>query len=135
MDKEKIEKNLDSSLKTLDGIIDDYNDIEGIDGVISTSEDLNYLVEYLNIYNTYVEYENITKDTVKKIMKDTGLKIFMTTRPFKKDIMDVISKNGGRVILIQTGYFPLEDENNDELSQKDGLINMLKDNLKQLKNR
>ena len=49
--------------------------------------------------------------------------------------MDVINKNGGRVILIQTGYFPLEDENNDELSQKDGLINMLKDNLKQLKNR
>ena len=134
-DAEKIEKNLDSSLKTLDSIIDDYNDIEGLDGVISTSEDLNYLIEYLNIYNTYVEYENITKDTVKKIMKDTGLKIFMTTRPFKKDIMDVISKNGGRVILIQTGYFPLEDENNDELSQKDGLINMLKDNLKQLKNR
>ena len=89
----------------------------------------------MNIYNTYVEYENITKDTVKKIMNDTGLKIFMTTRPFKKNIMDVINKNGGRVILIQTGYFPLEDENNDELSQKDGLINMLKDNLKQLKNR
>lgn len=129
---EKIQTNLNSALKDLDNLIDEYNEID-IDGAITLSEDLNYLTSYLNIYTNLVEYDTITKDNVKKIMADTGLKTFITERPLKKEISDVIIKNGGKIIFIKTGAFPEEDENNDELMQKFGLINILKENLNELK--
>ena len=119
-------------MKELDDLIDEYNEID-IDGAITLSEDLNYLTSYLNIYTNLVEYDTITKDNVKKIMADTGLKTFITERPLKKEISDVIIKNGGKIIFIKTGAFPEEDENNDELMQKFGLINILKENLNELK--
>lgn len=129
----KIEQNLNDILLELDKYIDMYNDKVNIDGLIYTSEDLNYLISFLNIYSNFVNYDIITKENVKSIMSENELKIFLTDRPFKKDIYDEIVKNGGKVIQVKTGAFPEEDENNDELMKKDGLMNIIKDNLEQLK--
>lgn len=129
----KIEENLNESLATLDKIIDNYNENINIEGAIYTSENLNYLVSFLNIYSDFINYDDITKDSIKKFMKDTGLKTIITEKPFKKEILDEIIKNGGKVILIKTGAFPEEDEDDDELMQKNGLITILNENLNNLK--
>lgn len=131
--KEIIEKNLNESLANLDKIIDKYNDSLNIDGAIYTSESLNYLISFLNVYSDFVDYENITKDNVVEIMNNKGLKTFITDRPFKAEILKKINENGGKVILIKTGAFPEEDENDEELMKKDGLLNIINDNLKELK--
>lgn len=131
--KEIIEKNLNESLANLDKIIDKYNDNLNIDGAIYTSESLNYLISFLNVYSDFVDYENITKDNVVEIMNNKGLKTFITDRPFKAEILKKINENGGKVILIKTGAFPEEDENDEELMKKDGLLNIINDNLKELK--
>lgn len=131
--KEIIEKNLNESLANLDKIIDKYNDSLNIDGAIYTSESLNYLISFLNVYSDFVDYENITKDNVVEIMNNKGLKTFITDRPFNAEILKKINENGGKVILIKTGAFPEEDENDEELMKKDGLLNIINDNLKELK--
>lgn len=131
--KEIIEKNLNESLANLDKIIDKYNDSLNIDGAIYTSESLNYLISFLNVYSDFVDYENTTKDNVVEIMNNKGLKTFITDRPFKAEILKKINENGGKVILIKTGAFPEEDENDEELMKKDGLLNIINDNLKELK--
>lgn len=131
--KDIIEKNLNETLTNLDKIIDMYNESVNINGAIYTTENLNYLISFLNIYSDFVSYESITKDNVAELMNAKGLKIFLTERPFKTDILNEIKKNGGKVILLKTGAFPEEDDDDDELMKKDGLMNIINENLQELK--
>lgn len=129
----KINYNLQKTLYQIEKLAQEYNSINNFDGAIVLSEDLNYLVTYLNIYSTYVDISTLNTKNIKKIMKDADLKVFLTDKAVKKEIENEIKKNGGTVVVLRTGNLPVEDENDDELMAKDGLIQIYKDNLTKLK--
>lgn len=129
----KINENLQKTLYQIEKLAQEYNSINNFDGAIVLSEDLNYLVTYLNIYSTYVDISTLNVKNIKKIMKDADLKVFLTDKAVKKEIENEIKKNGGTVVVLRTGNLPVEDENNDELMAKDGLIQIYNDNLTKLK--
>ncbi|WP_068268246.1 metal ABC transporter solute-binding protein, Zn/Mn family [Caviibacter abscessus] len=130
----KINDNLQKALTQIEKLAQEYNSINTLDGAIVLSEDLNYLVTYLNIYSTYVDISTLNVKNIKKIMKDTDLKVFLTDKALKREIENEIKKNGGTVVVLRTGNLPVEDENDDELMAKDGLIQIYNDNLTKLKN-
>lgn len=129
----KINYNLQKTLYQIEKLAQEYNSINNFDGAIVLSEDLNYLVTYLNIYSTYVDISTLNTKNIKKIMKDADLKVFLTDKAVKKEIENEIKKNGGTVVVLRTGNLPVEDENDDELMAKDGLMQIYNDNLTKLK--
>lgn len=132
-EKNKIENNLNGVLKEIDAITDSYNELDNISAAIVLSENLNYLTSFLNIYNYGVNYADINVKNVSKIIKDSGINLFLTEKPLKKDIVQEIEKNKAKVVVIKTGAFPEEDDENDEEMNKLGLLNIIKENLKNLK--
>ena len=66
-------------------------------------------------------------------MKQTDLKVFVSDKGIKKEIVEEIKKNKGTVVILKTGNLPVEDEDDEALMAKDGLIQIYKDNLNKLK--
>lgn len=132
-DKKQIEKNLDELLAKIDDYQYKYLEVKNIDGVILLSEDLNYLISYMNIYSYYSPLDSLKAEDVEKLIKETGIKIFVSDKGVKKDIREAINKNGAKLIILKTGNLPYDDEKNDELMAKDGLFKIFDDNLKALK--
>lgn len=132
-DKKQIEKNLDELLAKIDDYQYKYLEIKNIDGVILLSEDLNYLISYMNIYSYYSPLDSLKAEDVEKLVKETGIKVFVSDKGVKKDIREAINKSGAKLIVLKTGNLPYDDEENDELMAKDGLFKIFDDNLKALK--
>lgn len=128
--KDVINKNLEKTLNILEKLAEEYNSLDNIDGVIVLSENLNYLITYLNIFSEYVNINDLSVSNIKKIMKQTDLKVFVSDKGIKKEIVEEIKKNKGTVVILKTGNLPVEDE---DLMAKDGLIQIYKDNLNKLK--
>lgn len=131
--KDVINKNLEKTLNILEKLAEEYNSLDNIDGVIVLSENLNYLITYLNIFSEYVNINDLSVSNIKKIMKQTDLKVFVSDKGIKKEIVEEIKKNKGTVVILKTGNLPVEDEDDEELMAKDGLIQIYKDNLNKLK--
>lgn len=130
--KDVINKNLEKTLNILEKLAEEYNSLDNIDGVIVLSENLNYLITYLNIFSEYVNINDLNVSNIKKIMKQTDLKVFVSDKGIKKEIVEEIKRNKGTVVILKTGNLPVEDEEED-LMAKDGLIQIYKDNLNKLK--
>lgn len=130
--KDVINKNLEKTLNILEKLAEEYNSLDNIDGVIVLSENLNYLITYLNIFSEYVNINDLSVSNIKKIMKQTDLKVFVSDKGIKKEIVEEIKRNKGTVVILKTGNLPVEDEEED-LMAKDGLIQIYKDNLNKLK--
>lgn len=131
--KDVINKNLEKTLNILEKLSEEYNSLDNIDGVIVLSENLNYLITYLNIFSEYVNINDLSVSNIKKIMKQTDLKVFVSDKGIKKEIVEEIKKNKGTVVILKTGNLPVEDEDDEDLMAKDGLIQIYKDNLNKLK--
>ena len=131
--KDVINKNLEKALNILEKLAEEYNSLDNIDGVIVLSENLNYLITYLNIFSEYVNINDLSVSNIKKIMKQTDLKVFVSDKGIKKEIVEEIKKNKGTVVILKTGNLPVEDEDDEDLMAKDGLIQIYKDNLNKLK--
>lgn len=132
-EKKIIEKNLDNSLKEIDYITQKYNEEININSAIVLSENLNYLISFLNIYKEYVDYSSITKENIKDIINKSGIDVILTEKPLKKEIVEELKKNKIKYAVIKTASFPEEDDEDDELMDKNGLIKILKNNLDKLK--
>ncbi len=131
--KDVINKNLEKTLNILEKLAEEYNSLDNIDGVIVLSENLNYLITYLNIFSEYVNINDLSVSNIKKIMKQTDLKVFVSDKGIKKEIVEEIKRNKGTVLILKTGNLPVEDEDDEDLMAKDGLIQIYKDNLNKLK--
>lgn len=131
--KAVINKNLEKTLNILEKLAEEYNSLDNIDGVIVLSENLNYLITYLNIFSEYVNINDLSVSNIKKIMKQTDLKVFVSDKGIKKEIVEEIKRNKGTVLILKTGNLPVEDEDDEDLMAKDGLIQIYKDNLNKLK--
>lgn len=131
--KDVINKNLEKTLNILEKLAEEYNSLDNIDGVIVLSENLNYLITYLNIFSEYVNINDLSVSNIKKIMKQTDLKVFVSDKGIKKEIVEEIKRNKGTVVILKTGNLPVEDEDDEELMAKDGLIQIYKYNLNKLK--
>lgn len=131
--KDVINKNLEKTLNRLEKLAEEYNSLDNIDGVIVLSENLNYLITYLNIFSEYVNINDLSVSNIKKIMKQTDLKVFVSDKGIKKEIVEEIKRNKGTVVILKTGNLPVEDEDDEDLMAKDGLIQIYKDNLNKLK--
>lgn len=131
--KDVINKNLEKTLNILEKLAEEYNSLDNIDGVIVLSENLNYLITYLNIFSEYVNINDLSVSNIKKIMKQTDLKVFVSDKGIKKEIVEEIKKNKGTVVILKTGNLPVEDEDDEDLMAKDGLIQIYKNNLNKLK--
>ena len=131
--KDVINKNLEKTLNILEKLSEEYNSLDNIDGVIVLSENLNYLITYLNIFSEYVNINDLSVSNIKKIMKQTDLKVFVSDKGIKKEIVEEIKRNKGTVLILKTGNLPIEDEDDEDLMAKDGLIQIYKDNLNKLK--
>lgn len=131
--KDVINKNLEKTLNILEKLAEEYNSLYNIDGVIVLSENLNYLITYLNIFSEYVNINDLSVSNIKKIMKQTDLKVFVSDKGIKKEIVEEIKRNKGTVVILKTGNLPVEDEDDEDLMAKDGLIQIYKDNLNKLK--
>lgn len=131
--KDVINKNLEKTLNILEKLAEEYNSLDNIDGVIVLSENLNYLITYLNIFSEYVNINDLSVSNIKKIMKQTDLKVFVSDKGIKKEIVEEIKRNKGTVVILKTGNLPVEDEDDEDLMAKNGLIQIYKDNLNKLK--
>lgn len=131
--KDVINNNLEKTLNILEKLAEEYNSLDNIDGVIVLSENLNYLITYLNIFSEYVNINDLSVSNIKKIMKQTDLKVFVSDKGIKKEIVEEIKRNKGTVVILKTGNLPVEDEDDEDLMAKDGLIQIYKDNLNKLK--
>lgn len=131
--KDVINKNLEKTLNILEKLAEEYNSLDNIDGVIVLSENLNYLITYLNIFSEYVNINDLSVSNIKKIMKQTDLKVFVSDKGIKKEIVEEIKRNKGTVVILKTGNLPVEEEEEEDLMAKDGLIQIYKDNLNKLK--
>ncbi len=76
--------------------------------VILLSENIKYFLNDFNIF--YEEYnpKEVTIDNVEKIMDDTGIKIFVSDRWLKKDVIKAIKEKGGKYIVFNTLNIPVD---------------------------
>lgn len=78
--------------------------------VISLSPNIKY---FLNDFNIYAEERNpdeITEENVVKIMKETGIKIFVSDRFLKKKVIKAIEAAGGSFVVLNTLNIPMDKD-------------------------
>lgn len=78
--------------------------------VISLSENIQYFLNDMNLYVEYLEYSSINADNVSKIMKEYGIKVFVSDKYLKKKIIKAIKEAGGEFVVINTLDIPLDLE-------------------------
>ncbi len=128
--KEIISKNLDDSITKIKDIEFKYLEITDIYGVITLSEDISYLLTYLNIPYTFVE----NRDDVVNAIKNTGYNVVLTDKGEKKAFKELLKKYNANLVMLQTGKFAIEDEDDEDLMSKNGLLEIYENNFKKLKN-
>lgn len=76
--------------------------------VILLSENLQYFLNDLNIYTEYENPENITAENVVELMDKKAIKVFVSDRWLKKNIIKAIKDAGGEFVVINTLDIPLD---------------------------
>ncbi|WP_067143044.1 metal ABC transporter solute-binding protein, Zn/Mn family [Oceanivirga salmonicida] len=128
--KKIISKNLNDALNKIKNIELKYLEINDINGAIILSEDIAYLLDYLNIPYIYVE----NREEITNVIENTGYNLVLTDKGEKKSFKDSLKKYKANLITIQTGKFPVEDKDDEDLMSKNGLFEIYENNLKKLKN-
>lgn len=132
-ERAKLEKNLvDFTGKVME--IEGYGNNAFLEAesteVINLSPNINY---FLNDFNIFVEERNpeeITEETVKNIMEETGLKVFVSDRWLKKKIVKEIEKNGGSFVVLNTLDIPMDK---DGKMDEEAIWKSYRDNIDALK--
>lgn len=133
-EKEKIEKNVINFTNLIleeENITDSSllaaNSLE----VISLSENIHYFLNDMNIYAEFENPENITAENVAEIMKKKGIKVFVSDRWLKKNVIKAIREAGGEFVIINTLDIPMDLEGKMD---PDALLKAYKENRQNLLN-
>ena len=109
--KAKIEKNVNKFTNDLLKIENEANEkllSVGNAEVISLSENLQYFLNDMNIYTEYVDYDSITAENVAKLIKDKGIKVVVSDRWLKKNVIKALKDAGGEFVIINTLDIPMD---------------------------
>ena len=111
--KAKIEKNITKFTADLLKIENEANEkllSVGNSEVISLSENLQYFLNDMNIYTEYVDYDSITAENVAKLIKDKGIKVVVSDRWLKKNVIKALKDAGGEFVIINTLDIPMDKD-------------------------
>lgn len=109
--KEKIEKNVivfTNKILEEESISDSsFMNAKSLE-VISLSENIHYLLNDINLYIEYENPENINAENVAEIMNKKGIKVFVSDRWLKKNVIKAIKDAGGEFVIINTLDIPMD---------------------------
>ena len=111
--KAKIEKNITKFTADLLKIENEANEkllAVGDAEVISLSENLQYFLNDMNIYTEYVDYDSVTAENVAKLIKDKGIKVIVSDRWLKKNVIKALKDAGGEFVIINTLDIPMDKD-------------------------
>lgn len=111
--KSKIEKNITKFTTDLLKIENEANEkllSIGNSEVISLSENLQYFLNDMNIYTEYVDYDTVTAENVAKLVKDKGIKVIVSDRWLKKNVIKALKDAGGEFVIINTLDIPMDKD-------------------------
>ena len=111
--KAKIEKNVNKFTNDLLKIENEANEkLLSVDNpsVISLSENLQYFLNDMNIYAEYVDYDSITAENVANLIKDKGIKVVISDRWLKKNVIKALKDVGGEFVIINTLDIPMDKD-------------------------
>ena len=111
--KAKIEKNVNKFTNDLLKIENEANEkLLSVDNpsVISLSENLQYFLNDMNIYAEYVDYDSITAENVANLIKDKGIKVVVSDRWLKKNVIKALKDAGGEFVIINTLDIPMDKD-------------------------
>ena len=111
--KTKIEKNVTKFTADLLKIENEANEkllSVGNAEVISLSENLQYFLNDMNIYTEYVDYDSVTAENVAKLIKDKGIKVVVSDRWLKKNVIKALKDAGGEFVIINTLDIPMDKD-------------------------
>ena len=111
--KAKIEKNVNKFTNDLLKLENEANEkllsVEN-PSVISLSENLQYFLNDMNIYAEYVDYDSITVENVANLIKDKGIKVVISDRWLKKNVIKALKDAGGEFVIINTLDIPMDKD-------------------------
>ena len=111
--KAKIENNLNKFTNDLLKLENEANEkLLSVDNpsVISLSENLQYFLNDMNIYAEYVDYDSITAENVANLIKDKGIKVVVSDRWLKKNVIKALKDAGGEFVIINTLDIPMDKD-------------------------
>ena len=132
--KTKIEKNVNKFTADLLKLENEANERllnANTTEVISLSENLHYFLNDMNILIEYVNYDDVTLENVAKIMQDKGIKVIVSDRWLKKNVIKAIKDAGGDFIVINTLDIPMDMEGKMD---PDAILKAFKENTDNLIN-
>ena len=111
--KAKIEKNVNKFTNDLLKIENEANEkLLSVDNpsVISLSENLQYFLNDMNIFAEYVDYDSITAENVANLIKDKGIKVVISDRWLKHNVIKALKDAGGEFVIINTLDIPMDKD-------------------------
>ena len=126
--KTKIEKNVNKFTADLLKLENEANERllnANTTEVISLSENLHYFLNDMNILTEYVNYDDVTLENVAKIMQDKGIKVIVSDRWLKKNVIKAIKDAGGDFVVVNTLDIPMDMEGKMD---PDAILKVFKEN-------
>ena len=111
--KAKIEKNVNKFTNDLLKIENEANEkLLSVDNpsVISLSENLQYFLNDMNIYTEYVDYDSVTAENIANLVRDKGIKVVISDRWLKKNVIKALKDVGGEFVIINTLDIPMDKD-------------------------
>ena len=111
--KAKIEKNITKFTADLLKIENEANEkLLSVDNasVISLSENLQYFLNDMNIYAEYVDYDSVTAENIANLVRDKGIKVVISDRWLKKNVIKALKDAGGEFVIINTLDIPMDKD-------------------------
>ena len=111
--KAKIEKNVNKFTNDLLKIENEANEkLLSVDNpsVISLSENLQYFLNDMNIYAEYVDYDSVTAENIANLVRDKGIKVIISDRWLKKNVIKALKDVGGEFVIINTLDIPMDKD-------------------------
>lgn len=111
--KAKIEKNVTKFTNDLLKIENEANEkLLSVDNasVISLSENLQYFLNDMNIFAEYVDYDSITAENIANLVRDKGIKVVISDRWLKKNVIKALKDAGGEFVIINTLDIPMDKD-------------------------
>ena len=63
-----------------------------------------------SIYTEYVDYDSVTVENVAKLIKDKGIKVVVSDRWLKKNVIKALKDAGGEFVIINTLDIPMDKD-------------------------
>lgn len=111
--KAKVEKNVTKFTNDLLKIENEANEkLLSVDNpsVISLSENLQYFLNDMNIYAEYVDYDSVTAENIANLVRDKGIKVVISDRWLKKNVIKALKDAGGEFVIINTLDIPMDKD-------------------------